>query len=285
MELYDKKYVYFEWDDKLEGKEVILAHTIKDIKEFVGSGNKGRFFIAQKGNDLPFTNGLCECEFAYYDPNYEIKKAYNEGKKLQWKYRAEEDWNDWDKNSCPTFSDDTTGYELRVKPDDIDYDTGVINNEVLSEPLVEEPEKSDKYKDFFIETERIIQSEHTVEDKLITILYNIETMIRSIRGCSNINVYNFVRTICESIKSNIVEPVKTCRCKEPEKDRYLTNKELAVWLATGYGQVMNKGTGNKSASYDYYEDDKGVDFMSIVVRKWEDEEWHEPTYNYCFGDK
>lgn len=212
----------------------------------------------------------------------------------------------------------------------------------------------DKYKEFFIETEKIIQGEHTVEDKLMTILYNIETMIRSIRGASNINIYNFVRTVYESIKPNIVEPVKTCRCKESEeyeipgfeskqekstynvipskphsfpcqsctkvdkeciptdfegggcgecpkyedrvwakilndknqiKDRYLTNKELSMWLSKGNGLLMDKGTGRKSASYDYWEEDKIVDYMNLAIRKWEDNEWHEPTYSYCFGDK
>ena len=196
MELYDKKYVYFEWDDKLEGKKVILAHTIKNIKEFVSSGDEGRFFIAQKGNGLPFTNGICECEFAYYDPNYEVKKAYNEGKKLQWKYRNEEDWKDWDNDSCPTFFVDTNGYELRVKPDDCETDNDYL------------------------------------------------------------------------------------------KDRFITNKELAMWLAQGKGQVQDRRTGRISTDYYYFEyDDSQVDYMNIGIRKWGDDKWHEPTYNYYFGVK
>lgn len=73
--------------------------------------------------------------------------------------------------------------------------------------------------------------------------------------------------------------------EEPEKDRYLTNKELAMWLAKCNGLAMDKGTGRKSNSYDYWENDKNVDYINIAVRKWEDEEWHKPTYGYCFGDK
>ena len=73
--------------------------------------------------------------------------------------------------------------------------------------------------------------------------------------------------------------------KQPTKDRHLTNKELAMWLAQGKGLAMAKGTGRKSTSYDYWEEDKTVDYMNLAVRKWEDEEWHEPTHNYCFGDK
>lgn len=32
MELYDKKYVYFEWDDKLEGKKGFCGTSIEDLK-------------------------------------------------------------------------------------------------------------------------------------------------------------------------------------------------------------------------------------------------------------
>ena len=117
MELYDKKFVYFEWDDKLEGKEVILARTIKNLKEFVSSGDKDRFFVVQKGNDLPFSNGTVDCGFCYYDPYYEFRKAYIEGKQLQFK-NHKGDWEDV--IGAPVFTIDEyrifTGDEYRIKP-------------------------------------------------------------------------------------------------------------------------------------------------------------------------
>ena len=113
MELYDKKYVYFDWDDKLEGKKVILAHTIENLKEFVNScDNEYRFFSIQKGTNLPFSNGACDCEFAYYDPYYEIRRAYLEGKQLQYK---DGDGNWEDVIGEPTFTID----EYRIKPSKI----------------------------------------------------------------------------------------------------------------------------------------------------------------------
>ena len=73
--------------------------------------------------------------------------------------------------------------------------------------------------------------------------------------------------------------------KEPVKDRYLTNKELSMWLGQGNGQVMNKDTGRITTVSDHWSDDENnnVNYITIVVRKWEDEEWHKPTYGYCFG--
>ncbi|MBR4396647.1 MAG: hypothetical protein IKS93_02205 [Methanobrevibacter sp.] len=120
MKLYDPKFVHFEWTDELKGKKVILAHTIKDIKEFVGSGNKGRFFIAQKGNDLPFTNGICECEFAYYDPNYEIKYAYWEmGYDIYYKPKDKNcDWEKVSDNTNFLYVIDDPDYEFKI--DDFD---------------------------------------------------------------------------------------------------------------------------------------------------------------------
>ena len=118
MTLYDSKFVYFEWDDELEGKEVILARTIKDLKEFVSSGDKDRFFVVQKGNDLPFSNGTVDCGFCYYDPYYEFRKAYIEGKQLQFKNRN----GDWeDVSGVPLFNGVD---EYRIKPDNyVPFDT------------------------------------------------------------------------------------------------------------------------------------------------------------------
>lgn len=118
MELYNKKYVYFEWDERLRGKKGFVATDILNIKEQVNKGTNITEIYYSSDNTKPFSpmNYDCYCSFAYYDPNYEVKKAFNEGKKIQWKYRDEKQWYDWDGDLFPTFFDDNTGYELRVKP-------------------------------------------------------------------------------------------------------------------------------------------------------------------------
>ena len=120
MELYDSKYVYFEWDDVLEGKDVFLEDYISALKDKVNNNLEAGKVMKDIGEDFPFysiTHGD-RYTFAYYDPNYEVKKAYNEGKKLQWKCKDEEDWRDWDGDSSPFFLvEDCGSYELRVKPE------------------------------------------------------------------------------------------------------------------------------------------------------------------------
>lgn len=111
MELYDSKFVYFDWDDELKGKKVIPARNIKDLKDFVERGDEDRFFVVQKGKELPFSNGCCDCAFVYYDPYYEFRRACFEGKQIQFKGT-----NDWvDIAGVPLFNANPDEY--RIKPE------------------------------------------------------------------------------------------------------------------------------------------------------------------------
>ena len=67
---------------------------------------------------------------------------------------------------------------------------------------------------------------------------------------------------------------------EEPKPRRATNRELAEWLAKGNGQKSgNKGIAGVSYSYGHLADDCEIE-KTVVVRKWEDNEWHEPTVDY-----
>lgn len=67
---------------------------------------------------------------------------------------------------------------------------------------------------------------------------------------------------------------------EEPKPRRATNRELAEWLAKGNGQKSgNKGIACVSYSYGHLADDCEIE-KNVVVRKWEDNEWHEPTVDY-----
>ena len=118
MELYDSQYVYFEWDDKLEGKKGFVAQNIASLRSQVISNPKGIVTISSSGDDVcPFTyfidNGFISdyhYQFAYYDPYYEFRKAYIEGKQLQFK-DSTGNWRDVD--GTPLFTTD----EYRIKPE------------------------------------------------------------------------------------------------------------------------------------------------------------------------
>ena len=116
MELYDKKYVYFDWDDKLEGKKGFFSDNIKDLKRNVKDNRTQWYGVichnVNTGTNFPFgfidDSGSSHCfRFCYYDPYYEFRKAYLEGKQLQFK-----DDDKWvDVRGEPLFNGD----EYRIK--------------------------------------------------------------------------------------------------------------------------------------------------------------------------
>lgn len=126
MTLYDSKYVYFEWDDKLAGKEGFIANTISSLKEKVNDGSESCLQPLCYSNNPtgyhfssanPSVRGAYV--FAYYDPYYEFRKAYVEGKQLQFKDH-EGNWKDV--LGEPLFNG---ADEYRIKPEDtyIPFDT------------------------------------------------------------------------------------------------------------------------------------------------------------------
>ena len=95
--LFDKRFVYFMWDDELEGMGGFFADNIGTLKEQINNGvaeylhnTKSRY------EDKPFANCNSAYRFFYYDPNYEVKKAFNEGKTIQYQLAGGVDWADID---------------------------------------------------------------------------------------------------------------------------------------------------------------------------------------------
>lgn len=115
MELYDKKYVYFDWDDELEGKKGFFADSINDLKRNVNNNNSW-FGEIHKCTDDSFPFEFIDdsyifypFKFCYYDPFYEFRKAYLEGKQIQ--FLDNGNWEDV--IGEPLFTND----RYRIKPE------------------------------------------------------------------------------------------------------------------------------------------------------------------------
>lgn len=74
---------------------------------------------------------------------------------------------------------------------------------------------------------------------------------------------------------------------EATEPRRATNRELAKWLAQGNGEktyACADGSACSSSCDHIYDRDKEdcplPERDSLLVRKWDDEEWHEPTADY-----
>lgn len=70
-------------------------------------------------------------------------------------------------------------------------------------------------------------------------------------------------------------------CAEVPTPRLARPCELSRWLAQGNGECMNKHNGGICTQLIYH-DNTDFDFAiaSYAIRKWDDDEWHEPTADY-----
>jgi len=113
MELFDKRFVHFMWDDKLEGQKVFVADNINTLIERIKKGTSIYKVHWSRDTGMPFeSDDLVRYRFAYYDPNYEVKRAfYKESKQIQVAYKGANNWVDCDE---PEWVD---GCQFRVKPE------------------------------------------------------------------------------------------------------------------------------------------------------------------------
>ena len=118
MPQFQKRYVHFMWDDKLQGKEVFFANTVEQLSKLVLENQDKRKVFSSGNKAAPFSiNGDPFCNkwmFIYYDPNYEFKVAFEQGKKIECKRKGDA-WEDWNYTPDPEWLDD---YEYRIKPEE-----------------------------------------------------------------------------------------------------------------------------------------------------------------------
>lgn len=77
-------------------------------------------------------------------------------------------------------------------------------------------------------------------------------------------------------------PYKHCaEIPDPPKPRRATNRELARWLIEGNAQIQHRDSDMVYVGWNYkeYEDDFPCS-NNVLVRKWDDTEWHEPDVDY-----
>ena len=118
MELFDKKFVHFMWDDELEGKKCFVGGDIDILRAIVEKGVESDLhsIVFSRNESAPFrmADGSYNWQFAYYDPNYAVKKAFNTGKVIQ--YKCGKTWVNITSEQVLTTKL-PENWELRVKPE------------------------------------------------------------------------------------------------------------------------------------------------------------------------
>lgn len=114
--LFDKRFVRFLWEDELEDKDknLFVADNIPTLITRVEMGISNGFVRKSRNADFPFFTGTNNSRFCYYDPHYDVKRAYYvERKKLQYYDSADEDWEDVQGEPSWRMSPD----DYRIKPE------------------------------------------------------------------------------------------------------------------------------------------------------------------------
>lgn len=118
--IFDPRFVHFMWNDELEGKEGFIASTIRRIIDCVENdvrANRWQKLEESHNTDLPFhsTTGM-DYGFAYYDPLYEVKQAWKQGKMVQYMttINVKNGWADVTEDWAWDVNRDT---QYRIKPE------------------------------------------------------------------------------------------------------------------------------------------------------------------------
>lgn len=125
MPKFDKKFVHFMWDDELEGKKCFVEDKIDELKLAVEEGNFNQFDNISNSTlvNAPFGAISNFWKFAYYDPYYDLKLAYEQGKTIQF-HNYSGEWQDM--YECEFLP----GIEYRIKPDKLEEEKPVTHREL-----------------------------------------------------------------------------------------------------------------------------------------------------------
>lgn len=113
MPKFEKEFVHFMWSDELEGKTVFFADYIQHLQMRVENSDIEHYTkVTQSDGLLPFMmkDGRAGWQFVYFDPNYELKRAREQGKKIECKRKGDAS-EDWDYTPAPEWLDD---HEYRI---------------------------------------------------------------------------------------------------------------------------------------------------------------------------
>lgn len=115
---FKKRFVHCFWNDELEGKKGFVADTLEELRIYVQNKDKQSLVLitASHNEDYAFTSDDVDenYQFCYYDPLYEMKVAYEEGKIIQYRSKITGKWVDCEHR--PLWDDNFINY--RIKPEE-----------------------------------------------------------------------------------------------------------------------------------------------------------------------
>ena len=255
---FKKEFIHCVPDESLIGKRVLCGDTYKEIIEQVESNNwkscRERLVEIDESADIyPFGtkdtgSGIDRVRyytFIYYDPEWDGKTVY-------YCYLDKDV-----KRSCFSYTSkkpDTHIYAKFTRVGDA-LDWCYNHNEFAEIAKAWEDGKTIQFRSF---------------------LFNEEW-----HDCAD-NQPSWDLGIKYRVKPDEPIEVETSEGKmylangaEIPKKRRMTNRELSKWLAQGNGECRFN-SGIRSTTYTYTHDNEQVTDKNVMIRTWDETEWHEP---------
>ena len=116
---FNAKFVHFMWDNKLDGMKAFYSNDIDQLKHYVEFNDTGRMgyihFSFEKSNPFAVEDGDGRhFKFVYFDPYYELKRAFEKGEKIEVDFFNN---GKWTVITNPTWDHEPEKYRIKKNED------------------------------------------------------------------------------------------------------------------------------------------------------------------------
>lgn len=135
---FDTRFVYYMWDEKLEGKEAFYSDNIDSLKHYVQTNDQKKcdkiHFSFDESAPFATENELSHrhFKFVYCDPHYKLKLAQEKGEAIEALASFGKDV--WFEIENPTWDFDPSRYRIKEKEKPAEND---VTNRELAKWLVQ----------------------------------------------------------------------------------------------------------------------------------------------------
>ena len=264
MELFDKKFVHFMWDDSLKGKELFLANNIDTLICNVNSSNKE---FCRQTTRVDFED---DWTFAYYDPYYDFKKAFNEGKLVQIKDNIHGDWQDVKYENVLW---EAKGAVFRIKPSTVHVILD-SNGDWATTSEYSEEKHGHSFKTFDDLDAAIDWTNRHSEWSKVAKAWEESKKIQ----------FHDPRVLDYPDWFDCEKPTWIDGCEYRIKPELMTYRHLAEWLAKGNGEFKFLDE-IRNTHWGYTPDTENTELRAeYKIRRWGSDEWIEPTEQIYLED-
>lgn len=136
---FDAKFVHFMWKDELYGEKAFFSNDIDQLKHYVEFNDTDRMgsvqYSFEKSNPFKMDESGKHFKFVYFDPHYELKRAFEKGEKIEVDFFNN---GKWTVITNPTWDNEPERYRIKKNEDyrEEKPKTKLVTNRAFSQWLI-----------------------------------------------------------------------------------------------------------------------------------------------------